>query len=53
MIENSSQLLSDHRVVYRDLRSRLRACGFEVHATVLNTKFSGIPQTPKGLTLWP
>ena len=37
-------MLSDHREVYRELRSRLRACGFEVHAKVLSTKLNGVPQ---------
>ena len=43
MIENSSLLLSEHREVYRELRSRLRVCGFEVHTTVRNTKDNGNP----------
>ena len=44
VIENSSFLLSRHREVFRELRSRLQACGYEVRAKVMNTKHNGLPQ---------
>ena len=44
VIENSSFLLSRHRGVFRELRSRLQACGYEVRAKVMNTKHNGLPQ---------
>ena len=44
VIENSSLLLSRHREVFRELRSRLQACGYEVRAKVMNTKHNGLPQ---------
>ena len=44
VIENSSFLLSRHREVFRELRSRLQACGYKVRAKVMNTKHNGLPQ---------
>ena len=44
VIENSSFLLSRHREVFRELRSRLQACGYQVWANVMNTKHNGLPQ---------
>eukprot|EP00974_Lingulodinium_polyedra_P008529 814506-Lingulodinium_polyedra.AAC.1 len=37
-------MLSNHPVVYQELRSRLRARGYEVRAEVMHTKHHGIPQ---------
>ena len=44
VIETSSWLLSRHREVFREMRSRLQACGYEVRAKVMNTKHNGLPQ---------